>query len=125
MGPVFLNCECGGRYVWHSVLFQNQDLLYNVHPVLFAYEANKPCQLPNNLEEFYRMWNDQEGAPRPTHSGLGSFPTHSIGTPEWMTFTLENRQNMRTDISRTHEMVYANNLNNYDDRQFVIIRKIE
>ena len=124
-GPVYLDCECGGSYVYHRVMTNDTDLHHDVHPILWAHEANKPCRLPNNSVEFGEMFLEQKFAPRPTGEAPFS-DMHCMPTLEWMEYTLENRQNMQRDISRTHEMEYIDNpyiIN--DEMPYAIIRRIE
>lgn len=123
-GPVYLHCECGGMYVYYKVLIGGRFIHHKVHPILWAHEANKPCRLPNDRVEFGHMSFEQKFAPRPT--GEAPFPDmHIIPTLVSVEYALQNRQNMRRDVSRTHEMVYNGNPNNNDEMPYAIIRKIE
>ena len=122
-GPVYLHCACGGMYIHHEVNINFRDFHHMIHPILWAYEANKPCRLPNDPVEFGHMYLEQQSAP--TESIEAPFPDMNSIWVDLMAYTIQNRQNMRTDVSRTHEMVYIDNPNNNDERPYAIIGRIE
>ena len=110
-------------YIYHEVLINFHDLHHIIHPILWVHQANKPCRLPNDLAEFGHMYLEQQSAP--TESIEAPFPGMNSIWVDLMAYTIQNRQNMRTDVSRTHEMVYIDNPNNNDERPYAIIRRIE
>ena len=124
-GPIYLHCTCGGMYVYHQVLINGRDLHHKVHPILWAHEANKPCRLPNDPVEFGHMFLEQNLSPRPNNREEPFPDMHCIPTLLSVECAIQSRQNMRMDVSRTHEMVYIDNPNNNDERPYAIIRRIE
>jgi len=124
-GPVYLHCECGGMYVYYKVLIGGHFLHHKVHPIVWAHETNKPCRLPNDPVEFGHMFLEQNLSPRPNNREAPFPDMHCMPTIEWTATILQSLQNRRTDVSRTHEMVYIDNPNNNDERPYAIIRRIE
>lgn len=108
-GPVYASCPCCNTFIIPFSVRDPQNMsenLYNVHPILLANEANKPCLLPNNAEEFNIMYLRQEAFPPSTPAR--PYPLGKSLTPNELTKEIRAaKRNKRISESKTHGMGFA------------------
>lgn len=109
-GPVYENCQpCNSLFLPH-IIVNSQDhhqILHYSHPIVLACEAEKPCILPNNVEEFNNMYSRQESLrsliqDQPNTSTFCALTTEEIGN-KIRTILNERPQ----DRNKTHELHFV------------------